>query len=111
MNEQTDWRWCHECQGLFLIGGVSMNVVEMDRYVAPALVGASQLETAIDGAKAGLMSALSGASFLFLNVLAKKYCDEVYLPPGKQPNSRTSQDSMVLEDALSDTTIVLVNPR
>jgi len=53
------------------------------------------------------MSALSNASGLILGSLAQTRCDDVYLLRGKQLNTKAAQNGTVLQDALSDVTIVL----
>lgn len=89
-------------------GKLAVNVVELDRYVWPG-TGQGQMYTAIDGAKASIMSGLSNAAGLILGDLAQVHCDDVYLLPGKQPNAPATQDGIVLQDAMSDVTIVLEN--
>jgi len=89
-------------------GKLEINVVELDRYVWPG-TGQGQVSAAIDGAKASIMSAFSNVAGIFLGSLTQVHCDDVYLLPGKQPNDPATRDGVVLQDALSDVTIVLEN--
>ncbi len=89
-------------------GKLEVNVVEMDHFVWPG-TGQGQMNNALDGAKGGIMSALSGSSTLILGSLAQVHCDDVYLLPGKQPNTKATQNGIVRQDAMSDVTIVLEN--
>jgi hypothetical protein len=89
-------------------GKLQLNIVDLDRYVWPG-TGQGQMMSAIDSAKAGIMSGLSNAVGLILGNLAQVRCDDVYLLPGKQPNTKAALDGIVLQDAMSDVTIVLEN--
>ena len=91
-------------------GKVELNVVDMDYYVWPG-TGQGQLMSALAGAKNGIMSALQTVSTLVLGNVKGTICDDVYLLPGTQPNTRAAANASAQGSALNDVTIILENPR
>jgi hypothetical protein len=91
-------------------GKVELNVVDMDYYVWPG-TGQGQMMTALEGAKHGIMSALQTVSTLVLGNVKGTVCDDVYLLPGTQPNTKATVNASAQGSALNDVTIILENPR
>ena len=57
------------------------------------------------------MSALQTVSTLVLGNVTGTVCDDVYLLPGTQPNTKATTNATAKGSALDDVTIVLENPR
>jgi hypothetical protein len=92
-------------------GRLVINVVDMDRYVWPG-TGQGQMYQALDGNKGSIISGLQTASTALLQTDPLHIaCDDVYLLPGTQPDSKATVNESSLGDALDDVTIVLENPR
>jgi hypothetical protein len=89
---------------------VELNVVDMDYYVWPG-TGQGQMLSALGGAKNGIMSALQAVSSLVLGNVTGTVCDDVYLLPGTQPDTKAITNASAQGSALNDVTIVLENPR
>ena len=66
---------------------------------------------ALAGAKNGIMSALQAVSTLVLGNVKGTVCNDVYLLPGTQPNTRATANASAQGSALNDVTIILENPR
>jgi hypothetical protein len=89
---------------------VELNVIDMDYYVWPG-TGQGQMMNALQGAKNGIVSALQTLATPILGNVKGTVCDDVYLLPGMQPNAATNTNASARGSALTDVTIVLVNPR
>jgi hypothetical protein len=91
-------------------GKVELNAIDMDYYVWPG-TGQGQMQTALGGAKNGIVSALQAVSSLVLGNVTGTVCDDVYLLPGTEPDTQATTNASAKGSALDDVTIVLENPR
>jgi hypothetical protein len=92
---------------------LQVNIVDMDFYVWPG-TGQGQLMDALSGAKNSIISTLQTTSFIVAAIvenLPGTTCDDVYLLPGTQPDTKATTNGSAKGISLSDVTIVFENLR